>query len=253
MVLRDELVRYLGDLLLAPCGCEDSSNNGLQVEGKPEVRVVCFGVDACQQLFDAATARGADFIFVHHGLSWRDNLRYLTGITGRRVGTLFQHGVSLYAAHLPLDQHPEVGNNAVIAQRLGLVNAVAGFEYGGEPIGYVGDLPEAMSAAELTARVNGILNTDSQVTACGPDTIHRVGVVSGGGADALAGCRAAGVDCLITGEMGHTHYHTALEWGVSVIAAGHYRTECPGVEAVMQRLARQFDLDTIFIDLPTGH
>jgi dinuclear metal center YbgI/SA1388 family protein len=253
MILRQDLVRFLDDLLLAPCNCEDASNNGLQVEGRPEVRRVVFGVDACAALFEAAAARNADFVVVHHGLSWRDSLKYLTGVTARRVGLLFNHGMSLYAAHLPLDQHPEVGHNAVIARRLGLAAREPFFKYGGAEIGIRGALPKPMGREALVATVNKVLHAESTLGAFGPEEITTVGVVSGGGTDAVAECARLGIECLVTGELTHTHYHTALESTVNVIAAGHYRSEVPGLEAVMQRLRESFELHCELADLPTGY
>jgi dinuclear metal center YbgI/SA1388 family protein len=253
MVSRNELKLYLDELLLQPCQCEDSSNNGLQVEGAEEVYRVVFGVDACSALFAEAVNHDADFIFVHHGMSWRDSFKYLTGTTARRLRMLFQNNISLYAAHLPLDQHPEVGHNAVIAARLGIIDPAPFFVYGGHEIGFRGRLPGALELSTLAAEVDQFLHTDSQVLSFGPQTVETVGIVSGGAADAIAECAACEVDCLLTGEMTHTHYHTAEELCVNVIAAGHYRSEVPGVEAIQERITQNFDVECVFADIPTGY
>ncbi|MCF7854792.1 MAG: Nif3-like dinuclear metal center hexameric protein, partial [Candidatus Pacebacteria bacterium] len=232
MINRNELVTFLDDFLLTPCPCKDASNNGLQVEGGDDVERIVFGVDACLELFEKAVEADADAVVVHHGLSWNDSLKYLTGLNAARVGLLLRNEVSLYAAHLPLDMHPRVGHNAVIAERLAISNREPFFKYGDSEIGWRGELATEMKLDRLVAEVDRVLKTVSSVTSFGPTTIRRVGIVSGGAPDALECCAAEGLDCLITGEMDHTHYHTAKELGVNVIAAGHYRSEVPGLEAL---------------------
>ncbi|OPZ24130.1 MAG: putative GTP cyclohydrolase 1 type 2 [Lentisphaerae bacterium ADurb.BinA184] len=249
---RAEIVRFLDDLLRPPPACEDSSRNGLQVEGRPEVRRIAFGVDACQALFDAAVAESADFVVVHHGLIWGGGLRDVAGINARRLGTLLGHGISLYASHLPLDMHPEVGHNAEIARRLDLRGRQPFFEYGGVPIGCQGELPTPHSLPELRALVERHLRTETRALPFGPDTVRRVGIVSGGGGDAIAAAAEAGLDGLITGEVGHANYHVARENRLHVIAAGHYRSEIPGLECLMARLRERFGVAGVFLDLPTG-
>lgn len=249
---RHDLVQYLDDLLLQPFEGSDASNNGLQVEGKQDVKRVVFGVDACLELFERAVEERGDFICVHHGLSWTDSLKYLTRLNARRVGVLFRNDLSLYAAHLPLDMHPVVGHNAVIASRLGIGDRRPFFAYHGVAIGWRGLLARQHSVQELTESVNSILNTTCRVTALGPRRIRSVGIVSGGAADAVESCAADGLDCLITGEMDHTHYHMAREYGVNVLAAGHYRSETPGMEALMECVAKRFQVTCTFVDIPTG-
>jgi len=253
MPTRTELVDFLDQLLRPPPGMMDSSNNGLQIEGRAEVCRAVFGVDACAALFEQAAALEADVVFVHHGLSWKDNQRFLIGLHARRLGILFRHGLSLYASHLPLDLHPEVGNNAVFAKQLGLLEMKTFCRYGGVEIGYGGRLPKPLSLAELVQQVDRLLGTTSRVIGTGPEPVRAVGIVSGGGADAAEECMAAGFDCLITGEAGHSHHHPIAESGVRVITAGHYRTETVGPKAVMARVAAQFPgLDCRFLDVPTG-
>lgn len=253
MVTRERLVAFLDGFLRTPAGCHDPSNNGLQVEGRAPVARVVFGVDASRALIVAAAAAQADFIVVHHGMSWRDNLRTLTGYQAERLRLLFAAGLSLYAVHLPLDAHPELGNNAVIAARLGLVDTAPFFEYDGLDIGILGTLPEPLPRDVLVAQVGDVLGAQTQVLAFGPERIARVGVVSGGGADAIEACAAADCQCLVTGEFGHSNVHVAAEVGMTVIAAGHYRTEVWGVQAVMARLQAELPVTCQFIDLPTGY
>lgn len=255
MINRDELVAYLNELLKAEQAMEDSSNNGLQVEGGKDVRLVVFAVDASLALFEHAIAAGADFLFVHHGLSWRDNLRYLTGATARRVRALLANGISLYASHLPLDAHPTVGHNAVIAALLALRKRQPFYKYGGAEIGWCGEFRLPQSTTTLVARISDILGVPADDVTVLPKEfrqVRTVGVVSGAGADAVGACAELGLDALVTGEVGHAQYHTVLESGVSVLAAGHYRSEVPGVKTVMERVADRFDVACRFFDLPTG-
>lgn len=252
-VPRQALVSFLDELLQTPPGCHDGSNNGLQVEGRETVRKVAFGVDACRSLFEGAAAAGADFVVVHHGLSWGGGMRRLTGVVGGRVRVLMRHGLSLYASHLPLDAHPQIGHNAVIARRLGLRARRPWFEYEGACIGCRGTLAHALTPTALAARLAEILpGATVQRLGGGPARIRTVGVVSGGGCCALETAARDGLDCLVTGEVGHGDVHPAREAGVCVLAAGHYRTETPGLEALMDRVRRRFRVPCVFIDLPTG-
>jgi dinuclear metal center YbgI/SA1388 family protein len=213
---------------------------------------VAFGVDACAELFRQAAATGADFVFVHHGLSWGDNFRRLRGITARRLAILFRNGISLYASHLPLDAHPEVGHNAVLAKVLGLTGRRPFFEYDGIPIGWQGRLPVAVSPTTLVRRLGKILNAECHALPGSGTTVRRVGIVSGGGADALPACQEAGLDCLITGELTHQHSHVLRETGVHAIVAGHYASETPGIHAVLKRVQKKYPVRCVFLDIPTG-
>ena len=252
MLERDALVDWLDNLLRPEDGpIDDASNNGLQVEGKPEVERVVGGVDACRQLFERAAAERADFVLVHHGLSWGGGLKRLTGLAAGRVRTLFAHEISLYASHLPLDMHPKIGHNAVLARKLDIEAPEPFFPYNGREIGFAGDLPEVMSAGKLGQRVDDLLGGSCTLVGERKAEIQRVGVVSGGGADAVSECPGAGCDCLITGEMKHSEFHTAAELGVCVIAAGHYRTEMVGVKALLERMRAELPVESSFISLPT--
>jgi dinuclear metal center YbgI/SA1388 family protein len=252
MIMRDELVAYLDERLAIRAIPLDKSSNGLQVEGRAEVRRVVGAVDGSLQSYRQAAARQADLLFVHHGEFWGEGVRAVTGRVARRLGTLLRAEVSLYAAHLPLDAHPELGHNAVIAQRLALVETQPFAPYAGVMIGIAGRLPEPLPMAALVARIDAALATHASV--CGPvaGPVRRLGIVSGGGAAAIAECQRLGLDALLTGEVGHTDFHPIHELGIPVIAAGHYRTEAPGVEAVLAELTQRFGLACEFLDLPTG-
>jgi dinuclear metal center YbgI/SA1388 family protein len=252
MVKLTELTDFLDTELSIHGVPGDKSNNGLQVEGKAEVRKVIGGVDGSLELYRQASEKSGDFIFVHHGESWGDSLRYLTGRIARRLTILFRNEISLYAAHLPLDAHPNLGNNARIATCLGIGNAAPFAEYAGVNVGVHGELNCPMGAGELAAAVRSALAADTQVFDFAGKPIRKIGIISGAGASALTECHALGLDCLITGECGHTEYHVIKELAdVALITAGHYKTEVPGVVAVLDLLADRFAIPCEFIDIPT--
>ncbi len=249
------VVRFLDALLGQAPAPNDHSNNGLQVAGAARIRHAAFAVDASAALFQQAAADSVEFLFVHHGLSWNGGWKRLTGAAGRRAALLLKHQISLYASHLPLDAHPEIGNNAGLANALGLTKQELFFEYDGTRIGRLGVLPKPLPPAALAALVGRVLGTTGVrlLNGGGVRTVRRVGIVSGGAADAAEPAALAGCDALITGEVGHSHYHLVLESGVAVIAAGHYATETVGPRLVMDAVAAAFpNLDCRFYDLPTG-
>ncbi len=247
-----ELTIYLDELLDIRSIPGDKSNNGLQIEGNSEVRRIIGGVDACLELYQKAMEARADFLFVHHGESWGDGLKYFTGVCARRFRFVFENDLSLYAAHLPLDAHQDLGHNALIAAKLGILKPIPFARYAGSDIGLYGDLPDPVTIEELSSRVNQTLETDSVIYDFFGHPVTRVGVISGAGANAIHECHALGIDCLITGESDHTHYHQIKELNMVVIAAGHYKTEVPGIVAVLDHLEQRFEVDCRFIDIPTG-
>ena len=250
---RDDLTKFLDAALNIAAFSGDVSNNGVQVEGKPEVRKAVFAVDASQALFDAAAERNADFIFVHHGLSWGANPRRLTGFTAKRFRTLFKHGITLYAAHLPLDAAPEFGNNAVLAKFMKLEKLSPFFHYDGADIGLFGTLKTGRKLGTLRRFFEERFGIEARVLGNADKICRKVAVVSGGGGlGSLEEAAERGADLLLTGELGHTRYHPALESGVAVLALGHYASETTGPRALMEVVSREFALETEFIDLPTG-
>ncbi len=247
---RDELVRWLDEYLNIR-GFTDPSLNGLQVEGRAEVRRVGVAVDAALAIFEQAAAAQVDFLITHHGLFWGQPLA-VVGPHKKRLEQLFSAGISLYTAHLPLDAHPEVGNNAVMARELGLV-ALEPFphpKYG--PIGWVGQLETPRSIAELEEQIGQMTGMQPLLHAGGPPLVRRVGVVSGGGAGEIARAKALGCDLYITGEPAHAHYHEPFELGIHVLYAGHYDSETFGVKALAARLEEVFGLPWVFLEHPTG-
>ncbi len=249
-----ELTSYLDELLKLSEFRGDCSNNGLQVEGNQEVSKAIFGVDGCSALFAAAADRDADFIFVHHGISWRSGFQYFTGNTADRMKLLFNNNISLYGAHLPLDAHPQYGHNAILADMLDLKKRRMFCEYDGNDIGVCGTINEAISLANIGEIYADRLDCDFTIYNAEESTeVQNIGIVSGGaGMDGIAGAVEAGLDCLITGEMMHEWFHGMLEYKLPVITLGHYKSETPGIIKMMELVKNKFNIECEFIDIPTG-
>ena len=247
------LVTYLDNFLEINKVPEDYSNNGLQVQGITNVNKVLFAVDACSKVFDAAVEKNAQFIFVHHGISWKNGFRYLTGNTAKHLSTLFKNDISLYAAHLPLDAHSLVGHNALIANMVELQNIFTFANYCGIKIGYAGTVPSDMTTAQqIISKLESSLNTNCKLYGI-EKNISKIGIISGGsGSEGILAAAKLNIDCLITGEVGHASWHLIHELGIQVIACGHYKSETPGVKAMMANLQNNFQIDCEFVDFPTG-
>ena len=253
MVNRHDLVAFLDDLLRPPPELKDSSRNGLQVEGTDSIRRVAFGVDASLALFQAAAAWDAQAIVVHHGLFWHDGYSRVLGADAARLRVLLGAGLNLYASHVPLDCHPRVGNNAVIARRLGLLEIEPFGLYGGVSIGCKGRLPEPLPLAALVRHIETSIEAPCRLLDAGcVQPLARIGVVSGGGADLVSQCPAAGVHCLLTGELTHAAFHPAHEAATPIVAAGHYATEVWGLRALLVEVQAALPVECRFLDLPTG-
>ena len=242
---RDELVSYL-DGLLQPSKFRDYCPNGLQVEGRPELRRIVAGVTASQALLDAAVDRQADAILVHHGYFWKGEDGRVTGLRRRRLGTLLANEINLLAYHLPLDAHPELGNNAQLAQRLGWV---AEGRFGEQDIAWLGVQAAPCSLAELSQRVGIALGRAPLVIGDPAKPIRRVAWCSGGAQGYFEAAIALGVDAYLSGEISEQTVHLARESGVAYLAAGHHATERYGAQALAAHLAQTFGLDCEFIDL----
>ncbi len=247
----NELLAYLDDYLRVK-EIKDASQNGLQVKGSEGVTKVAFAVDACLAAFEQTVTKGAQLLIVHHGLFWRKPLR-LVGPHFRRVQTLIQGDCGLYAAHLPLDTHPEVGNNAEMARLLGLQETRSFGDYHGVEIGVAGILEPPLEIPTLLGRLIQTLHTPPiRVLGHGPEEAQRVGCISGFAADMIDQIDEARLDTFITGETSHTFFHQAAERKLNVIYGGHYATETLGVRALARHLAKKFGLETAFLDIPTG-
>ncbi|ASJ01412.1 Nif3-like dinuclear metal center hexameric protein [Thermococcus gorgonarius] len=247
---RDELVAFL-DEYLNISAYPDKSSNGLQVEGKEEVERVAFAVDTTLKTIERAAKGKADMLIVHHGMIW-GGLNYITGVHYRRLKTLFESGINLYVAHLPLDAHPEVGNNVGLLRLLDLEPKGPFGEYKGLSIGFWGEFNEPQPIEKVAQVIAEKLDSTVKTYKFGEREIKTVGAVSGAGAFALEEAWRKGIDLLITGEFGHADYLTAMDLPQSVLVAGHYKTETLGVKALMGLLKEKFELDVFFIDEPTG-
>jgi len=242
---REELVDYL-DGLLIPGKFRDYCPNGLQVEGRSEVVRLVAGVSASQALLDAAAARNADAILVHHGYFWKGEDGRVTGIRRQRLSTLLANNINLLAYHLPLDAHPELGNNAQLAQRLGWVPEG---RFGEQDIAWLGSLAEPCDLGAVESKVAQVLGRRPLVIGDAARPIRRIGWCSGGAQGYFEQAIALGVDAYLSGEISEQTVHLARESGVAYIAAGHHATERYGVQALAEHLGRQFGIACEFVDL----
>ena len=247
---RAELIAYLDSYLrIAEIG--DYGPQGLQVETTNKtVNRIALAVDVSPVIIETAVSWQADLLLVHHGILWRQVER-IAGPLGARVQQLMAHGLNLYAAHLPLDAHPEVGNNAVLGQMFGVEGVEWWYAPTNVPIAVVGNVPAQPSLAELVSQVNRQLHTNAHVLAHGPEQVRRLAILSGFGADKVAEAQALGADTFLTGETSHANYWAASDFGVNVIFAGHYATETVGVQALGAHLTEKFGVETRFFDFPT--
>ncbi|HOL66359.1 MAG TPA: Nif3-like dinuclear metal center hexameric protein [bacterium] len=251
MVELSKLVGFLDDYLKTE-QFKDSSWNGLQVEGRKEVKTVVGAVDAGLETFKAATAADADLVLVHHGLFWKQGLPYLRGPARERIKILLDKQVSLYASHLPLDRHPLRGNNALLLKLVGARRTGEFFLYEGQNISWTGVFQPAVSLTKVVTRLRTGLQTECRVLPFGPQKVTTVAVCSGGGgAAAFQQAINQAVDLYITGEATEI-YHLAKDHRCSVVFAGHHATETLGIKALLQLIASRWGLLTKFIDIPTG-
>jgi len=255
-VSRFELARFLDTILELGAWPDDPSNNGLQFAGADAVTRAIFAVDASAELFRIAAERGAQFLFVHHGISWGSGIRRIDGILAGRITLLARNGISLYAAHLPLDAHPRFGHNARLADMIGLTDRSTFGSYHGKAIGFRGVLPEETTPAALAERLDRALPSSGPWRIVGDQgqTVRSVGVISGGGAwpELFDDIALDHIDCLVTGEATHEVYHPAKETGTAILTLGHYRSETPGVFAVMDLVKSKYGIEAEFVDLPTN-
>jgi dinuclear metal center YbgI/SA1388 family protein len=251
MVRRDELVAYL-DRYLRIAEIPDASPNGLQVQGAERVARIAYAVDVSVQAIRAAKKERADLLVVHHGLWWGRHVQ-VTGTMHARVAALIRADMSLYTAHLPLDCHPKVGNNAELARLLGLREESTFGDYKGVRIGVIAAAPRAVRLAAFSAAVEKALGEPARVVAGGPKSVRRVAIVSGGGAGFAEEAARLGCDTLLTGESSHAAVHTAREAGINLVFGGHYATETVGLLALQLHVAKQFGLAGVFVSAPTGY
>ena len=239
------VVEYANELLKIK-QFKDYSPNGLQVQGRAEVNTIVSGVTACRALIEAACDAGADLILVHHGYFWRGENPALTGIKQQRVKLLLDHDTSLLAYHLPLDAHARLGNNAGLAEVLGLQAEGLLTE---EEIGNYGRLEQAISIDELCLKLSTALNREPMAIAAGPEQITTIGWCTGAAQGYIEQAINLGLDAYISGEISEQTVHLAREAGIHYIAAGHHATERFGVQRLGAHLANQFGMTHQFIDI----
>jgi dinuclear metal center YbgI/SA1388 family protein len=244
-----QLIGHL-DALLDPGAFADFGPNGLQVPGPQEVETVVTGVSAHASLLERAAAEGADLVLVHHGISWDLAARRIDAVVKRRLQILFDHDMALAGYHLPLDAHPEHGNNALIAAGLGLGDVRPFGPYKGTPLGVAGRLPEPLPVAELAARVAALCGREPLVQGAGPAAVSSLGIVSGAAAESLHDAIDEGLDAFLTGEPAEWAMGRATDAGVHFLAAGHYATETFGVRRLGDLLAGHFGVRHVFVDVP---
>lgn len=249
----DDVVGYLDEVLESE-QFRDYAPNGLQVQGTQEVDRVVTGVSANLALFEKAIAARADLIVVHHGLIWGGGIARVVGPTAARLRALLENGISLAAYHLPLDAHPRVGNNVGLCDALGLGPQRGAFgDIRGHALGAWGDFPEPLARAEALDRVTPAIGgaPPAFVLPFGPDRVRRVGLCTGAAADLLEAASGAGCDLFITGELAERTAALAQELQITVVGAGHHRTERFGPQRLVGELTREFpDLEVQFIDVP---
>lgn len=244
-----DVISYLDNLLEAP-DFADYGPNGLQVPGAEEVKVVATGVSAHLDLFTQAAAAGAQLVIAHHGLFWDFHSRSLSPTMRERLRVLFDNDIALAGYHLPLDAHPEVGNNALICAALGLERAEPFGEHRGRSVGFVGRSADGVPFEELRRRCTDVFGQEPFVWDSGPDLVRSVGIVSGAAASSFGEAIGLGLDAFLTGEPAEHVMADALESGTHFIAAGHYATETFGVRRLGDLVAERFNVEHHFIDAP---
>jgi dinuclear metal center YbgI/SA1388 family protein len=241
----NELEIYLNQLLDV-AHIHDYCPNGLQVEGRSEVRKLISGVTASFDFLQAAVAAGADAVLVHHGYFWRGENQCLTGMKRRRIALLMEHDVSLLAYHLPLDAHLELGNNTQLGRRLGFIETG---RFGEQCIAVQGTLPQSMTLKDLRMNIEHLLSRKPLVIGDEAKAVQRIAWCTGAAQDYFDEAIRLGVDAFVTGEISEQTVHAARESGVAFIAAGHHATERYGVQALGEHVAQKFGIAHQFIDV----
>jgi dinuclear metal center YbgI/SA1388 family protein len=244
MASRDEIVAFANDFLDIG-SYPDFGPVGLQVSGADEVTKIACGVSASRELFERAFEAGAQLVLVHHGLFWEKDPRVIGPLQRGRLEALFRAGLNLVAYHLALDAHPEIGNNALLADELGVERKRRFTDWG-----YGGRLAEPTPVSELADRVREKLDRPPLVFSYGPEEVVRVAILTGGAARYVSDAAAEGYDCFVTGEADEPTKYAAKEAAIHFVAGGHYATETLGVRALAAKLADEFDVEWEFLDLP---
>ncbi|WML91134.1 Nif3-like dinuclear metal center hexameric protein [Thiothrix lacustris] len=227
----------------------DYAPNGLQVEGRAEVTRIVTGVTASHALLDAAVEYGADAVLVHHGYFWKGEAPVIRGMKKQRIATLIQHDISLLGYHLPLDAHPELGNNAQLAMLLGIRNEGVMDERELQSVGNIGSVSEPVSLADFGQQVATALAREPLLIAGGEHPVQRIAWCTGGAQGYIQQAFELGADTYLSGEISEHTVHFARENGIHYIAAGHHATERYGIKALGKHLADEFGLEHRFIDI----
>jgi dinuclear metal center YbgI/SA1388 family protein len=244
MAARDEILDYAGELLDLDA-FDDYGPMGLQVVGADEVTKIAAAVSSSLELFQRAARSGAELVIVHHGILWNADSRVIDVAMRRRLQALFDADITLAAYHLALDAHPELGNNALLAEKLGIRDTDRVLD-----LGVGGRLDQPIDLDGLAARLQEATGREPQVFDGGPAEIERVAVITGGAARLFPQVAALGYQAFVTGEPSEPTLHAARELGAHFLAGGHYATETFGIEALAERLSQRFDVDWEFVDLP---
>jgi dinuclear metal center YbgI/SA1388 family protein len=250
-ISRDRLVNHLNEYLDVD-RIEDAIPNGLQIEGAARISRIAYAVDASVQTARAAVRAGAGMLITHHGLFWEPKAR-IVGTNYKRIAPLIQNRISLYAVHLPLDCHQEVGNNVELARLLGLDLAGRFAMYKGTEIGTLALPQKPLQRASLRNIIEKKLRSPVEMLPFGPKTIRKVGIISGDAGRYAETAKNEGCDVLVTGETDHTTYHLARDAGVNVIYGGHYATETVGLKALKRYIEKNFGIAGKFVSAPTGY
>lgn len=243
---RAEMQRYL-DRLLEVERFKDYCPNGLQVEGRTTVKRLVCGVTASQMLLDAAVERRADAVLVHHGYFWRGEDGRITGLRKKRLATLLANDISLFAYHLPLDAHPQLGNNAQLGRLMGWLPEG---RFGDQDIGWVGRLPQPVTLGALTRSLAARLGREPLMLGEPERIVERIGWCTGGAQGYFEQAIACGVDCFVSGEASEPTTHLARESGVAYLGVGHHASERYGVQALGAHLAEAFGIEVEFVEVP---
>lgn len=246
---RQKIVSYL-DRELKISEINDFSCNGLQVEGAKDIKKIALSVDACMTVFEKAKKEGCQMIIAHHGIIW-GGIKSVSKTIKQNLYFLLRNEISLYAAHIPLDLHPRLGNNIQLCRTINLKKIKEFGEYEGNLIGFEGELAKSSSIEEIKEKINKNIGGASTILPFGKKRIKKIGIVSGGGAKSLIEAIEKGLECFITGEHAHENFHLARESRINVIYIGHYFSEKLGVIALGKHLEKKFGLKTTFIDEPT--
>ncbi len=249
MISQAQLHQYINQLL-SSAQFEDYCPNGLQVEGKKEIKKIAFAVSATQESIDSAIQWGADALVVHHGIFWKyAGARPVTGAWGERVKRLIKNDINLYGYHLPLDAHIEVGNAATLARLIDLTELAPFGEYKRQPLGVKGIFKTPLQAKDLKSKLEGILSHEVKLAT--PDenaNIRTMGIITGGANNEWTEAMKAGLDSYLTGEISEYNWHDAKEAGIHYFAGGHHATEKFGIQSLMKKIELALKLDCRFFD-----